>query len=107
MLPGFPGSSNSIPLGEAPWRLCRAFKEDNSLYRNHWSPRSSGALRLDFPILGVGGVFFVATSPHQIHQNPTFYTSWGSLSFFLLKMNNKILRFHSNGVSGRCLAFYS
>lgn len=51
---------------------------------------------------------FVATSPHQIHQNPTSYTSWGSLSLFLLlKMNNKILRFHPNGVSRRCLAFYS
>lgn len=53
------------------------------------------------------GVCFVATSPSQRHQNPTFYTSWGSLNFFLLKMNNKILRFHPNGVSRRCLAFYS
>lgn len=55
---------------------------------------------------GREGLLF-ATSPYQIYQNPTFYTSWGSLSFFLLKMNNKILRFHPNGVSRRCLAFYS
>lgn len=29
------------------------------------------------------------------------------MRFFLLKMNNKILRFHPNGVSRRCFALYS
>lgn len=94
-----------VPWSQAPWRSWSGLPGSLLSVQKLVSLVFSARLPTRFSYSRE--VCFVATSPYQIHQNPTFYTSWGSLSFFLLKMNNKILRFHPNGVSRRCLAFYS